>query len=746
VLTYAMQYPCADFIPLFASKGYIIKLPASRQEPSARIQNSHEERIMIFTCIKNIDIPTTLEVATGFEVKMYTDGIVPFPQLIIYQEGDWQWLVNHKQVSHKKKGEYIFKVPAHAYHAGRAWLKIEGCRRADIENAVPEDWIGQQCEVFIHQVTKENSPTHLTTPLPSVTLGVSHEPMIYFGIHKHMHQPYYNATDPEYWDGEKDDIFATRQGPYTHFIPAAIEQYVHAGLPHAGLSSSWSGSLVEQLCRCMRMDRARGVFCGWYERLRTSARAQTAFGNPRLEFTAFGMFHPLMPLIPARDIVGQILWHRDMIHDTFGVEAGDMLFPPETAFAPHMIPALKQAGINSVIFDSLHLYRACQNYPYAGASEGMLPPNRADQVNPALNDWLQLHTIWAPGKVSPSLLKPCYLTYSDRHGKEHDIIGIPAERYLGNEDARGGYGALQYENVMGQLLEQIVATQSYDPKHPPFFLLHSDGDNHGGGAESYYTSNTGRLVEMCRSDRRFQLITLRDYLQQFPLDPKQRFHVEAGSWAGADNGDAQFSKWFSRADQEYSPDLNSWAVLTAFQNLVHTLEDSAVDNNLVNELKRLLYMAETSCYWYWTGQEVWDVQVTHAAKKGAQIAAHISVKDKTGPTIFQPWIRPANPGGQDWGQGGLMAAAKEATLKTLVYDVSGVRQVNLYYREYDAKTWIKVPMRDLGPYPSRTKPAAIAHCYQVILPPGSGNIRYYVEAEDNQGNRAETALARIFIA
>ena len=26
--------------------------------------------------------------------------------------------------------------------------------------------------------------------------------------------------------------------------------------------------------------------------------------------------------------------------------------------------------------------------------------------------------------------------------------------------------------------------------------------------------------------------------------------------------------------------------------------------------------AETSCYWYWTGQHVWDQQVTNAANVG----------------------------------------------------------------------------------------------------------------------------------
>ena len=50
--------------------------------------------------------------------------------------------------------------------------------------------------------------------------------------------------------------------------------------------------------------------------------------------------------------------------------------------------------------------------------------------------------------------------------------------------SRGGFGALQYPDVLGQVYNQIAETGSFDPKHPPFFLLHSDGDNHGGGADS----------------------------------------------------------------------------------------------------------------------------------------------------------------------------------------------------------------------------------------------------------------------
>jgi hypothetical protein len=372
-----------------------------------------------------------------------------------------------------------------------------------------------------------------------------------------------------------------------------------------------------------------------------------------------------------------------------------------------------------------------------------------------VTDWLQLHCIWAPSKISPQLLKPCILYYEDHTGTQHDIIGIPAERYLGNEDARGGYGALQYEMVMGQILDRIRETGTYDPDHPPFFLLHSDGDNHGGGADSYYTCNTGRLVEMCRDDRRFQLITIKDYLHQFPVDPKNRAHVEPGSWAGADNGDPQFTKWFSLAEQAYSPDLNSWAILTAFQNVVYALEDAenaGKNKALIHDLKRLLYTAETSCYWYWTGQEVWDRQVTNAVNKGMAMAKDAlrqlmkSGRDSTGPTIFVPWVRPANPGGKTWGQGGLTDAAPDATCRTFVYDVSGLKRVTLLYHNVESGKTHSTDMKGSGAYPSMTNPAVTATQYMALLPKGTGTIRYYVEAEDQCGNVSVSPVGRIYIA
>jgi hypothetical protein len=703
----------------------------------------------VFSNFVRIHLAPTLQAGkTGknpeFEIAITADGEIPFPQVIL-RAGGREHLISGPAIEHTPGGDggetYLATVPAGLFGPGEIAVQVEGCRKADWQNAGGGDWIKE-----FRTVKLEAAPRPKAAAKRAAKQGVK----VYFGIHKHMHQPYYNTTDRNYWDGEKDGIFGSRVGNYTTFIADAVGQYVSGGLPHAGLSTSWSGSLIEQLDRCARKGLCGGVFAGWNQSLREIAKEKTALGHPRVDFTAFGFYHPLMALIPARDIVKQIEWHRRIIGEAFGVAASTILFPPETAFHVRMIPALVEAGVEAVIYDSIHRFRACRDYPYAGMSEGMLPPNPAEQVNPAVDDWLQLHNIWAGSKISPSLLRPEYVEYFDPEGNRSRLIAVPAERYIGNEDARGGFGALQYPDVLGQVYDQIVATGSFDPKHPPFFLLHSDGDNHGGGADSYYRHNTGRLVEWLNNDPRFELTTIRDYLQRFPPDPAQAVHIEPGSWSGADNGDPQFMKWFSRYGEPYSPDLNSWAVLTAFQNVVHSLEDTNPGHPGLGEAMRLLLTAETSCYWYWTGQHVWDQQVTDAANLGMQkvgdaLAGLVSRKrDKTGPTIFAPWVTPENPGGQTWGQGSLRDAAPEGTVHTFVYDVSGLRRVDLVLRTANGES--RTAMRNRGRYPCQTGAMIAADYCTAALPIGAGDTRYYVEAEDRSGNIARSALERVYLA
>jgi hypothetical protein len=706
----------------------------------------------LFSRIVSIDLPRGLVCeASGrtpaFEIAFTTDGEVPFPQVILRSQGR-EHLIKGEALRptpavEARNVDWIADMPAGLFGPGEVEVQVEGCRKADIRTAGGGDWIKAFARLRVEPAPRPMRQIAAAGPDAAAV-------RLYFGIHKHMHQPYYNTTDWSYWDGEKDGIFGSRGGNYTDFVPAAVRQYVAGGLPHAGLSTSWSGSLIEQLDRCARDGLCGGRFSGWNGALRALAREKTELGHPRITFTAFGFFHPLMALIPPRNIVRQIEWHRQIIRDTFGCEAEPILFPPETAFHVRMIPALLEAGIEAVIYDSIHRFRACRDYPYAGMNEGMLPPNAAEQTNPPAHDWLQLHNIWAGSKISPSLLRPEWVEYVDPDGASHKIIAVPAERYIGNEDARGGYGALQYGSVLGQVYDQILATGTFDPKHPPFFLLHSDGDNHGGGADSYYHHNTGRLVEWLHQDSRFELSTIGDYLQRFPPDPGRAAHIEPGSWSGADNGDPQFMKWFSRYDQPYSPDLNSWAVLTAFQNAVHTLEDAEPEHPLLGEAQRLMLCAETSCYWYWTGQHVWDQQVTNAANLGwsrlqQSVQGLIATgRDATPPTIFAPWVTPENPGGKKWGPGRLDDAPREGIVHTFIADVGGLAKATLVLRSGGRES--RFAMNDRGPYPSQTGAAITANYYTAALPVGVGDVRYFIEAEDASGNRSRSTLERIFLA
>jgi len=258
------------------------------------------------------------------------------------------------------------------------------------------------------------------------------------------------------------------------------------------------------------------------------------------------------------------------------------------------------------------------------------------------------------------------------------------------------------------------------------------------------------MVRWLNIDPRFELMSIRDYLQRFPPDPANAVHIEPGSWAGADNGDPQFMKWFSRYNEPYSPDLNSWAALTAFQNIVHTLEDADPGAPALADATRLMLTAETSCYWYWTGQHVWDQQVTDAANvaydKVGKAAEGLARKggDRTGPTIFAPWVTPENPGGKKWGQGCLLDAPREGTVHTFVYDVSGLKRVDLVLRTEGGET--RIAMHDRGIYPSETGPRVTANYFTAELPVGAGDVRYYIEAEDGKGNVARGSLERVFLA
>jgi len=594
------------------------------------------------------------------------------------------------------------------------------------------------------------------------------KPPIYIAFHWHMHQPIYwpyekiNQTESSH-QGEMGysfyQIHNDRYGNYTSWPKNAVA--AGASLPHLGAQVSISGSLMENLDA---MASSGAGFDGWVDPWKQGAGMKTSLGNPRLDIVAFGYHHPLMGLIDPQDMRLQLATHRVMADRHFGGSRSKGIFPPECAFSERMIPSLVAEGVEWSFVDNIHFDRAHADYPFA--PESNLPaPNRADQVNRAPLSWESLNDLWAPGKVSaPWGYQPHWVEYRDPATCEVSrMIAVPAARYEGNEDARGGFGALSYEKVLSQ-----HEPYNTDPDHPMLIVLHHDGDNYGGGTDSYYHSNFQSFVNWVQSQpNRFVATTVQDYLDQFPPDPDDVIHVEDGSWSGADNGDPEFHKWNGDPGGDgYSPDRTSWSVITAAKNRVLTAEaitpHSSVDaildgsGNDTDKAWHYLLNGETSCYWYWDGTAAWDGHPTRAANLAVPYADNVinssgGAADTVPPTIYLPQREPYNPGLDD--------QPEDFDVWTFAYDVSGLSEVALYVRVdtdgvrtgandiYSGGDWTALAMTrtDVNPQ-TNPAPAYVADAYSARVDAAKNTlIDYYVLARDSGGRESRSPIMHVWV-
>lgn len=595
-------------------------------------------------------------------------------------------------------------------------------------------------------------------------------PKIYIAFQWHMHQPIYfpgedviETAGAGHYSYNLYDIFNSRTGPYTQWPKNAVYMGINAGMQHFGAQVSFSGTLVENLNRLEQSGN--GNFTNWKANWSHIKTQYTSLGNPRIDMVGFGYYHPLMGLVNYSAIRKQIQMHKEAYLDNFSGSYSKGIFPPENAFALHMIPALVDEGLEWVLVDNIHFDRTCISYPY-NTGGNIYEPNGADILNDNPGDWKQLNNLWAPTQVSAAWgHRPHYAEYIDPEtGEASQIIVVPTSRYLGNEDGMGGFGALQYESVMSQL-------ESYntDADHPILIVLHHDGDNYGGGSDSYYNNNFSNFVSWLQSNpSRFECTTVQDYLEMFPPNENDIVHVESGSWSGADNGDPQFRKWLGNPNEQgYSPDRNSWAVITAASNIVETAAQMSPASSDVEAAWEYLMMGQTSCYWYWDYAEngMWDTHPTRAANMAVNQVLSIvngSGQDLTPPNIFHPQRSPYNPGGKEFN----VQQSSDFKVWTYVFDFEGLQNVSLKYRidlnatnsmlsnhnetysgGSDVGTWTSVVMTATNVEPQTMEvPLYKASEYSAMLT-GLSNvlIDYYVEAVDINGNVARSIIQHVYI-
>lgn len=592
-------------------------------------------------------------------------------------------------------------------------------------------------------------------------------PPIYIAFLWHMHQPIYWPYENIIQTDQNNrypfsvvDIHNQRKGPYTSWPRNAVQLGINANLPHFGAQVSFSGSLVENLNNLEQAGNPN--FQNWKSHWNYIKNQTTSLGNPRIDMVGFGYFHPLMPLIDYNSIRFQIQKHKQVFNQFFPGSYSKGIFTPENAFSIRIIPPLVDEGFKWVLVDNIHFDRACEGYPYSTAGN-LVEPNKADIRNPNPNDWIQLNGLWAPTRNSARWgRQPHYVEYVIPYsGEKKRIIAVPADRYLGNEDGRGGFGALNYETVLTQL-----EPYNTDPQHPILVVLHHDGDNHGGGSEAYYNNNFQNFVNwLLANPNRFVCTTIEDYLALFPPDTNDIIHIEDGSWSGADNGDPEFKKWLGEPDANgYSPDRNSWAVLTAAKNFVETAKAIIPDHPAVQQALNYLLVAQSSDYWYWDGSlnGIWDSHPTRASNQAISLVQQISGIDNTPPTIFSPQRDPYNPGGTEFG----IQQPNNFKVWTYVFDKSGLKSVKLKYRldhdgvnskySIDNETyaggsevtnWIEVDMIGIT-QPSLTNPQPLFKAKEYFAEiSGYTNklIGYYVEAVDSFDNVARSEIKEVWV-
>jgi hypothetical protein len=228
----------------------------------------------------------------------------------------------------------------------------------------------------------------------------------------------------------------------------------------------------------------------------------------------------------------------------------------------------------------------------------------------------------------------------------------------------------------------------------------------------------------------------------------------------------------------FSPDRNSWAVLTAARNRVFTADDIAPATNLHNVAFGLgtpterawhtLLQAEGSDHWYWDGTEVWDSNVTlgcnEAVMNANQVISTFGGTETTPPTVFIPQRQPYNPGDFEFGS---LPEPSDFEVWTYAYDVSGLTSVTLKYR-LDADgfnpldsvqnetyvggpevgDWISVSMAasDQNPPPGILNPIVRAMRYSADIQ-GHQNalIDYYVQAVDGHGAVTRTDIQHVWV-
>ena len=500
------------------------------------------------------------------------------------------------------------------------------------------------------------------------------------------------------------DIFGwdDRVAAYQYRVRDAIDAI--RWTPQAGAQISYSGGLIENV-QSLGEAGLLGYTSNWYAGLRQARNWTTSAGAPRCDIVVFPFHHPLLPLCADSTIRKEIELYKAIYPDAWNASPSISrgMFPPEMAFSQRFIPILEEQGIDWVFVSGEHISRACTNFPVVLGSGGVNcdPPNRADQLNPAQDDYYRLSISrgCGPAEAFPYAFMPHRAQYVDpTTGQISSLIVVPCAQAIGWEDGFAPIGLGHFDTLQTK----------NNPNRPMLVVLAHDGDNAWGGGYSYYLEATPNLVGAAQSAG-YHATTVEQYLIDHPVPVNDLVHVEDGAWVNADGdfGSPVFLNWnwpLVNASGQidipggWAEDERNWAVITAAQNRVDTAEQIAGAINI----NKILYPDATSTaaerawhyflgalnsgYLYFGTALDLEIKPTIGCNEAVQHADAIigdGSLDATPPTIWIPQRHPWNPGSLNYGpQYGYQVfnASTDWGVWTFVHDVSGVAIVTLKYR------------------------------------------------------------------
>jgi len=549
----------------------------------------------------------------------------------------------------------------------------------------------------------------------------------------HMHQPIYwpevsvwnparyqMAYESMHWKWNGGNIYPGSSGshPYNNLEEifnnddrVADYQYYPRNtlaalgdLPDSGAHVSFAAALIENLQSLS--DAGWGRYGGaWYAGYQEAASWTTSGGHPRLELVGVGAHHAVNALLDPEAFRMELRVHkaaRDWRWPTIQDSVG--FFPAETCFSERMIQVLVEEGYEWTFVPSIHISRACSDYPYGANGDNIDPPNSADQINGPGGTYFQL-TI--PRGVTtrdavPMAFKPHWIEYVDpATGTPYRMIGVPTAQGMSWNEGYGSYG-------FGEI-DQVAWAST--PDDPLLIVFAHDGDNAYAGGYSYYNENVPSFAHQA-AGLGHHMTTVDQFLDSFTPSANDIVHVEDGGWVNADGdfGSPQYINWnwpLVGSDGEFdipggwAEDERNWAVITAAHAYVETADQIAgparplqvyrpeEGANALEQAWHFYLGALDSGYMYYGASIDMEVKATLGCNQAVALAEGIiggGGQDATGPAIWLPQRLPWNPGGM--GMGSLwryqyIEMPSDFYVWTFVHDPSGVARVSLFVRVDD---------------------------------------------------------------